>query len=72
MECPDDTYRLQSFQLGRLHHALAQRDYATSKQIRFLVDTCIASLYMSCIDAGVGEQARILIETYRRPIATRS
>lgn len=71
MDYLDNVYRLQTFQLGRLHHALAQRDYATSKQIRFLVDSCIASLYISCIDAGVGEQARVLIDTYRKPVSTR-
>lgn len=66
----DNLYRLQTFQLGRLNHALAQRDYANSERMLYLIDGCIASLYMSCIDAGVGEQARVLIDTYRKPMTS--
>lgn len=67
----DSLYRLQTFQLGRLNHALAQRDNAASDRARRLVDLCIASLYVSCIDAGVGAQARVLIDTYRKPASSR-
>lgn len=63
----DSLYRLQTFQLGRLNHALAHRDHVVGEPALRLVDTCIASLYVSCIDAGVGAQARVLIDTYRKP-----
>lgn len=64
----ESLYRLQTFQLGRLNHVLAQRDRAASQRALRLVDRCVASLYTSCIDAGVGAQARVLIDTYRRPL----
>jgi hypothetical protein len=68
----DSLYRLQTFQLGRLHHALAQRDHVTSRRTVDLCDRCIASLYISCVDAGVGAQARLLIDTYRKPSSSRA
>lgn len=63
----DDLYQLQTFQLGRLNHALAQRSRATSPLTRRLVDVCVAHLYQSCVEAGVGPQARVLIDTYQKP-----
>ena len=66
----DNLYRLQTFQLGRLNHVLAQRDRVSDLVGRRLADACIASLYLSCIEAGVGPQARVLIDTYRRPTSS--
>ncbi|HVC32430.1 MAG TPA: hypothetical protein VNL16_02860 [Chloroflexota bacterium] len=65
----DSLYRLQTFQLGRLNHALAQRDHVVNPRARHLIDLSIASLYVSCMDVGVGAQARVLIDTYRKPAA---
>ncbi|MGH2457910.1 MAG: hypothetical protein ACRDIY_03485 [Chloroflexota bacterium] len=64
----ESLYRLQTFQLGRLNHALARRDRAVGQRALQLSDRSIASLYSSCIDVGVGAQARVLIDTYRRPL----
>lgn len=63
---------LQEFQLERLRYALHQRPMVTSPLAIRLIDTAIASLYLSCIDAGVGEQARSMIDAYRRRSATRA
>ena len=63
----DSLYRLQTFQLGRLNHALAQRDRAETPLAKRLADACVAHLYISCVDAGVGPQARVLIDTYQKP-----
>ncbi len=66
----ESLYRLQTFQLGRLNHVLAQRDRVAGQRALRLIDRAIASLYVSCVDAGVGPQARVLIDTYRRPLSS--
>jgi len=64
--------QIQEFQLRRLEHALAKRAYAVTPRSLLLIDSGIASLYLSCIDAGIGEEARSLIDSYRRGLVPQS
>jgi len=57
---------VQRFQLDRLQKVLERRTLAQNPTAKRLIDSGIASLYLSCIDAGVGERARLLIDSYRR------
>lgn len=56
---------LGRFQLGRLEFALGRAASPVGGIHRGLLDRCILSLYEDCIDAGVGEEARRLIDRYR-------
>ena len=53
------------FQLNRLEFALARGTSPVAEMHRRLLDRCILSLYEDCIDAGVGTDARDLIDRYR-------
>jgi hypothetical protein len=56
---------LGRFQLARLEHALAQRLRPAPEPYPGLADRCVLTLYEDCLLAGVGDDARRLIERYR-------
>lgn len=56
---------LGRFQISRLEFALARATSPVGQVHRGLLDRCILSLYEDCIDAGVDDAARLLIERYR-------
>lgn len=60
----ESLYRLRTFQLARLRHALSQRKRATDREAVRLADACVLSLYKSCLDVGDDGRARDLLEMF--------
>jgi len=56
---------LGKFQLARLEHALQRRMPPAVEPLPGLADRCVLTLYEDCLLAGVGDDARRLIERYR-------
>jgi len=50
--------RLGLYQLRRLHRALSVRATAKSERYQRLANRCIFSIYLDCIEAGMGDEAR--------------